>query len=129
MVSRLWQSLSMETALRPVRMTEQYVFGMYMRRNLLKTQGESYQCSSEGVTDIINLRPDYIRLPMHESGWIRDKKGDLLLWIPPSYRQDFTLSVPSSKVFGPAHVTELDFTDFKYGEDWTQCRDSSSRTS
>ncbi|KAF7970237.1 hypothetical protein HWV62_24726 [Athelia sp. TMB] len=54
-----------------------------------------------------------------EHGWMRNRKGGLLFWVPPEHREGLfwprTITVISKR------PTRLDLEDFVHGEDWAQC--------
>ncbi|KAF7967922.1 hypothetical protein HWV62_32539 [Athelia sp. TMB] len=55
-----------------------------------------------------------------EHGWMRNRKGELLFWVPPEHRAELwwphRIAVISSK-----RSTRLDLEHFVHGEDWAQC--------
>ena len=51
-----------------------------------------------------------------EDGWIRGPEGELYVWIPPAHR--LGLLNPRSILVIGALNTELDFRNFKCGEEW-----------
>ncbi|KAF7967840.1 hypothetical protein HWV62_32914 [Athelia sp. TMB] len=54
-----------------------------------------------------------------EHGWMRNRKGELLFWVPPEHRAELwsphRISVISEK------STRLNLEHFVHGEDWAQC--------
>ncbi|KAF7968758.1 hypothetical protein HWV62_29555 [Athelia sp. TMB] len=55
-----------------------------------------------------------------EHGWMRNRKGGLLFWVPPEHREELwqahRIAVISTK-----RSTRLDLEHFVHGEDWAQC--------
>ena len=49
--------------------------------------------------------------------------GELLLWVPPANRTDLLSPSSRSRILGVPSPTELDFSDFKCGTEWTHCRE------
>ena len=58
-----------------------------------------------------------------QDGWILGPNDELLLWVPPVNRSGLLDPFPTSRVMGPTHITELDFSNFKCGTEWMQCRE------
>lgn len=58
-----------------------------------------------------------------DDGWIRGKNGELILWIPELYRDNLRFSLLGVPVNDTPGMKVLDVTNFKYGEEWAQCRD------
>jgi hypothetical protein len=56
-------------------------------------------------------------------GWILGPDDELLLWVPPANRSDLLTPSSRSRIMGVAHPTELDFSNFKCGMEWMQCRE------
>ena len=56
-----------------------------------------------------------------QDGWILGPNDELLLWVSPADRS--ALLDPRSRVIGLTHITELDFSNFKCGTEWMQCRE------
>jgi WD40 repeat protein len=56
-------------------------------------------------------------------GWILGPDKELLLWVPPVNRSGLVYPSSRSRVMGVTHITELDFSNFKCGTEWTQCRE------
>ena len=54
-------------------------------------------------------------------GWILGPNDEPLLWVPPANQSG--LLNPTSRVMGLTHITELDFSNFKCGTEWMQCRE------
>ena len=54
-------------------------------------------------------------------GWILGPNGELLLWVPPMNRTDLLHPHSRSRILGVPSPTELDFSNFKCGTEWTQC--------
>lgn len=56
-----------------------------------------------------------------KNGWIVDSEDHLILWVSPAYRHDL-------HGFGTHildhEIIELDFSDFKFGQEWHKCRDT-----
>jgi hypothetical protein len=59
----------------------------------------------------------------YEDGWILGPNDELLLWVPPANRSGLLDPFPRSRVMGLTHITELDFSNFKCGTEWMQCRE------
>ena len=53
-------------------------------------------------------------------GWILGPEEELILWIPPVHRVG--LCYPHNQCIGSRYITELNFSKFKYGSDWVECR-------
>ena len=58
-----------------------------------------------------------------QDGWILGPNDELLLWVPPANRPGLLDPFPRSRVMGPTHITELDFSNFKCWMEWMQCRE------
>jgi len=81
---------------------------------------------------ISRLRPDITTqypphlFPSHtfdmQDGWILGPNKELLLWVPGINRSN--LYTPSRSHILGVPPTELDFSNFKCGTEWTQCRES-----
>ena len=56
-----------------------------------------------------------------QDGWIIGPNDELLLWVPPANRSG--LLHQRIRVLGLTHITELDFSNFKCGTEWMQCRE------
>ncbi|KAF8299331.1 WD40 repeat-like protein, partial [Clavulina sp. PMI_390] len=59
---------------------------------------------------------------MYEDGWIRSINGELILWVPPSYRPklyDERLITILGQDMSPR--VRLNFDQMQLGEDWTKC--------
>jgi WD40 repeat protein len=56
-------------------------------------------------------------------GWILGPDDELLLWVPLANRADLLTPSSRSRILGVEHPTELDFSNFKCGTEWTQCRE------
>ncbi|KAF7968879.1 hypothetical protein HWV62_29156 [Athelia sp. TMB] len=54
-----------------------------------------------------------------EHGWMRNRKGELLFWVPPEHRAE--LWWPHRIAVTPTRSTRLDMEHFVHGEDWAQC--------
>ena len=57
------------------------------------------------------------------NGWILGPDDELLLWVPPANCSDLLTPSSRSRIMGVAHPTELDFSNFKCGMEWIQCRE------
>lgn len=68
---------------------------------------------------LANSEPD----SFSDDGWIRGENGELILWIPELYRDNLRISLPGVPVNDTDGMKVLDITDFKFGEEWAQCRD------
>jgi hypothetical protein len=87
--------------------------------------------SAEGNRTISHPRPNVaVQYPPHlfphrtfeiQDGWILGPKDELLLWAPPANRVDLLTPSSRSRILG-VHPTELDFSNFKCGTEWSQCR-------
>jgi len=55
-------------------------------------------------------------------GWICGSKGELLMWIPPMYRED--LHRPNTIWISGGHETRLDLSNFVHGNSWATCIDT-----
>ena len=55
-------------------------------------------------------------------GWILGPNDELLLWVPPANRSDLLTPSSRSRIMGVANPTKLDFSNFKCGMEWMQCR-------
>ena len=58
-----------------------------------------------------------------QDGWILGPNDELLLWVPPANRLGLLDPFPRSRVLGHPLITELDFSNFKCGAEWMQCRE------
>jgi WD40 repeat protein len=56
-----------------------------------------------------------------EDGWAMGESGELLFWIPPELRTGMWRP-KNTKVISPGPTAKLDYTRFKYGRDWAECR-------
>lgn len=56
--------------------------------------------------------------PMKD-GWMVGPEGELILWIPPTYRDHISKSTKQQLM--DTQEIDLIFSDFKCGEDWAQC--------
>ncbi|KAF7966895.1 hypothetical protein HWV62_36625 [Athelia sp. TMB] len=54
-----------------------------------------------------------------EHGWMRNRKGELLFWVPPEHRAE--LWWPHRIAVTPTRSTRLDMEHFVHGENWSQC--------
>ena len=54
-----------------------------------------------------------------EEGWICGSKGELLMWIPETYRAH--LHRPSNIWVASKYETRMDLTTFVHGQSWTTC--------
>ncbi|KAF7970641.1 hypothetical protein HWV62_23370 [Athelia sp. TMB] len=54
-----------------------------------------------------------------EHGWMRNRNGGLLFWVPPEHREG--LFWPHTTQVISILPTRLDLEDFVHGEDWAQC--------
>ncbi|KAF7973528.1 hypothetical protein HWV62_14956 [Athelia sp. TMB] len=54
-----------------------------------------------------------------EHGWMRNRKGGLLFWVPPEHRAE--LWWPHRIAVIPKRSTRLNLEHFVHGEDWSQC--------
>ena len=63
---------------------------------------------------------------LHEDGWLRGRRGETLLWIPPAYRSGFR-GPSCSAVLGTSTVS-LDLRGFVHGDAWTDCYAGSHQT-
>ncbi|KAF7966616.1 hypothetical protein HWV62_37635 [Athelia sp. TMB] len=54
-----------------------------------------------------------------EHGWMRNRKGGLLFWVPPEHRQG--LFWPHTTTVISKLPTHLDLQNFAHGEGWAQC--------
>ena len=57
-----------------------------------------------------------------QDGWVLGPNDEPLLWVPLANRSG--LLNQRSRVLGFTHITELDFSNFKCGTEWMQCRES-----
>ncbi|KIN99233.1 hypothetical protein M404DRAFT_1004898, partial [Pisolithus tinctorius Marx 270] len=57
---------------------------------------------------------------IHDDGWIRGPKGQLLLWIPPKLRSPF-YSMWTRAVIPRGCCTELDLSQMAHGKEWCKC--------
>jgi len=73
-------------------------------------------------TDLCHLSHDawdsHECVSLHEDGWIRGQHGQLLLWVPPAFREVFysmwtRLIIPRGVV--------LDLSEMVHGFKWNQC--------
>lgn len=55
-----------------------------------------------------------------DDGWIRGPDGELYLWVPPAHR--LGMLYPNNSLVIGAHSTELDFRDFRCGENWVDVK-------
>ena len=58
-----------------------------------------------------------------QDGWILGPNDELILWVPPANRLGLLDPFPRRRVMGLTHITELDFSNFKCGTEWMQCRE------
>jgi WD40 repeat protein len=89
--------------------------------------------SAKGNCTISHPRPNIaVQYPPHlfphqtfemQDGWIMGPDDELLLWVPPANRADLLSPSSRSRILGVDHPTELDFSNFKCGTEWTQCRE------
>ncbi|KAL0958686.1 hypothetical protein HGRIS_014017 [Hohenbuehelia grisea] len=87
----------------------------------LALHGRTWTHSPSGPF-IANSIPD-------QRGWILGSNDELLLWIPPAYR-DFLIFKPSRCILLIAQSrVVVDVSDFVHGEDWTHCYQPLSHTS
>ncbi|KIN96789.1 hypothetical protein M404DRAFT_926689 [Pisolithus tinctorius Marx 270] len=63
---------------------------------------------------------------LHDDGWIRGPKGQLLLWIPPKLRSPF-YSMWTIRVIPRGCCTELDLSQMVHGKEWCKCFHSSEQ--
>ncbi|KIN94724.1 hypothetical protein M404DRAFT_1008106 [Pisolithus tinctorius Marx 270] len=63
---------------------------------------------------------------LHDDGWIRGPKGQLLLWIPPKLRSPF-YSMWTIAVIPRGCCTELDLSQMAHGKEWCKCFHSSEQ--
>jgi len=62
-----------------------------------------------------------LRAGLDNDGWVTRPSGELLLWVPPEYREYVQLP-PYTLVIGkPRVVITADPTGLHYGENWTSC--------
>ncbi|KIN95037.1 hypothetical protein M404DRAFT_1007823, partial [Pisolithus tinctorius Marx 270] len=61
---------------------------------------------------------------LHDDGWIRGPKGQLLLWIPPKLRSPF-YSMWTIQVIPRGCCTVLDLSQMAHGKEWCKCFHSS----
>ncbi|KAF7970337.1 hypothetical protein HWV62_24368 [Athelia sp. TMB] len=54
-----------------------------------------------------------------EHGWMRNRDGALLFWVPPEHREG--IFWPHTTTVISKQSTRLDLEDFVHGEDWAQC--------
>ncbi|EGN94359.1 hypothetical protein SERLA73DRAFT_162987 [Serpula lacrymans var. lacrymans S7.3] len=54
-----------------------------------------------------------------DDGWITGTDGELILWIPPEFREG--LHWPGTLFVAQDEMTRLDFTTFAHGTSWVQC--------
>ena len=59
------------------------------------------------------------------NGWITDKAGSLVMWVPDEYRET-VLRQGMSKGLGPKWLT-VDFGNALHGTQWTECYRPESR--
>ncbi|KIO00157.1 hypothetical protein M404DRAFT_770845 [Pisolithus tinctorius Marx 270] len=57
---------------------------------------------------------------LHDDGWIRGPKGQLLLWIPLRLRSPF-YSMWTIAVIPRGCCTELDLSQMVHGKEWCKC--------
>ncbi|KAF7967749.1 hypothetical protein HWV62_33240 [Athelia sp. TMB] len=55
-----------------------------------------------------------------EHGWMRNRKGELLFWVPPEHRTELWWPHRIA-VIGTKRPTRLDLGNFVHGENWTRC--------
>ena len=62
----------------------------------------------------------FLRGGLDKDGWVKRPSGELLLWIPPEYRE--YVQLPCTLVIGtPRVVITSHPTGLHYGEEWTSC--------
>ena len=81
----------------------------------------SYPCHGIAAQYPLHLFP-YPTFNIRD-GWILGPNEELLLWVPPVSRSGLLDPFPRSRVMGLTHTTELDFSNFKCGTEWMQCRE------
>ncbi|KIN98755.1 hypothetical protein M404DRAFT_827987 [Pisolithus tinctorius Marx 270] len=57
---------------------------------------------------------------LHDDGWIKGPKGQLLLWIPPTLRSPF-YSMGTNIVIPRGCCIELDLSQMVHGKEWFKC--------
>ncbi|KIN98759.1 hypothetical protein M404DRAFT_156989 [Pisolithus tinctorius Marx 270] len=57
---------------------------------------------------------------LHDDGWIKGPKGQLLLWVPPKLRRPF-YSVWTKVVIPRGCCIELDLSQMVHGREWCKC--------
>jgi hypothetical protein len=73
---------------------------------------DTHASSDAALLDGCYLKPD---------GWITTPNGKLLFRLPHGNRVCFQWSTPSQLIIG-GEPTEVDFSQFVYGDHWTECR-------
>jgi len=61
---------------------------------------------------------------LESDGWIKNSNGDLILWLPPEYRQ--YLPWPPCRLVIPTGKVTVDLGDFVHGPAWTKCYEPST---
>ena len=56
---------------------------------------------------------------INKEGWICGSKGELLMWIPDTYRAH--LHRPSNIWVSGKYETRMDLSTFVHGQSWTTC--------
>lgn len=59
-----------------------------------------------------------MNLKLHEDGWLRDPEKNLILWIPPGFRNSLDIKGQLCRVIRGREQRELDLENLSYGEHW-----------
>jgi len=65
-----------------------------------------------------NASPEYKRVP--DDGWVVGQDNELLFWVPLEHRE---VLCPSQVVTIWERPPKVDFSNFKFGTEWTECID------
>ncbi|KIO00849.1 hypothetical protein M404DRAFT_753721 [Pisolithus tinctorius Marx 270] len=79
-------------------------------------------CNSNPLVDVFMQQKASLgeAVKIHDDGWIKGPKGQLLLWIPPKLRRPF-YSMWTTVVIPRGCCIELDLSQMVHGKEWCKC--------
>ncbi|KZV63426.1 WD40 repeat-like protein [Peniophora sp. CONT] len=94
----------------------------------LRAWPRAFQRSAPGPSAICTVDRQGVALgaQLDEDGWLRGRRGETLLWIPPAYRSGFCGPSCSAVLGAPAVL--LDHRDFVHGKAWAELYTCSHQT-
>ncbi|KAF8984669.1 hypothetical protein BDQ17DRAFT_1377300 [Cyathus striatus] len=84
------------------------------------------QLVSVHLKKLLSLGGSSIYMTCHNDGWVRDKDGNLLFWVP-DYLRSILCDFDTIAILGQTSICRLSLSHFCHGSDWINCVTTDTR--